>query len=277
MYDSYEALLADENVEVVALGGYYTQRGAMAVQALQAGKHVVADKPLCTDLETLAEIEKLAREKNKKVSCMFGMRYDAKALAVAELYKSGALGEVNNIVFGGQHPLQYGRRPGWYYEEGKHGGVINDIAIHAIDMLTFAFDFQEFDVLAARCWNKYADKEPQFQDSAQFMLKAPNGAGIMADVSYASPDGIEFNLPQYWQFTIWGTNGVLEYSHHRDIVFYQKGNMEPIAVAPIEPGKNFAEDFLAMVKGEETLLSMEEVFHSTRETLKIQVFADQHQ
>ena len=62
-YKTYDELLSDEKVEVVALGGCYGDRGQMAIDALKAGKHVIADKPLCTKLSELDEIERLAKMK----------------------------------------------------------------------------------------------------------------------------------------------------------------------------------------------------------------------
>ncbi|MBR4959417.1 MAG: Gfo/Idh/MocA family oxidoreductase [Clostridia bacterium] len=275
-YPTYEALLSDDTVEAVALGGCYAHRGAMAIEALKAGKHVLADKPLCTDLATLDEIERLAKTTGKKVSGMFTMRYEPKLRAVVKLVKSGALGEINNIYFGGQHPLQYGRRPMWYFEEGMHGGVINDIAIHGIDILSFAFGMDSFRVLSARCWNKYALEEVQFKDSAQFMLAADDGAGILSDVSYAVPDGVEFALPLYWQFNVWGTGGVLDFSiGKKDMLFWQKGMKEVQVLEEVQPEADYMTDFLRLVRDEENvILPMEEVFTATRNTLTIQKYAD---
>ncbi len=275
-YPTYEALLSDDRVDAVALGGCYAHRGTMAVQALRAGKHVLADKPLCTDLATLAEIRNAAKETGRKVSGMFTMRYEPKLRAVCELVKSGELGDVNNVTFGGQHPLQYGRRPMWYFEAGMHGGVINDIAIHGIDILSFAFGIKKFDILAARCWNKFADKEPAFLDSAQFMLAADSGAGILGDVSYAIPDGIEFALPMYWQFNVWGTGGVLDFAMgKRDVLFYKKGRKEAMVLKEIRPQADYMTDFLRLVEGDENvILPMEDVFTATENTLKIQKAAD---
>ena len=42
--------------DIVGIGDYYGRRGAIAIAALKAGKHVIADKPLCTSLEELAQI-----------------------------------------------------------------------------------------------------------------------------------------------------------------------------------------------------------------------------
>ena len=275
-YPTYEALLSDDTVEAVALGGCYAHRGAMAIQALRAGKHVLADKPLCTDLATLDEIEKLAKETGKKISGMFTMRYEPKLRAVVNLVQSGALGEIGNIYFGGQHPLQYGRRPMWYFEKGMHGGVINDIAIHGIDILSFAFGMNSFKVLSARCWNKYALAEKDFRDSAQFMLQAEDGAGILSDVSYAVPDGVEFALPLYWQFHVWGTGGVLDFSIGRkDMLFWQKGQKDAVVLDEIPPEADYMTDFLRLVQGEENvILPMHDVFAATRNTLTIQKYAD---
>lgn len=275
-YATLEELLADERVDAVALGGCYAERGAMAIKALKAGKHVIADKPLCTTLEELDEIERLAKANNLFVSCMYTMRFHPLVIAVKELVDNGVLGEINNVYFGGQHPLQYGRRPMWYFEEGKHGGVINDIAIHGIDILKFALNLEVDEVIGARCWNKYAKEAPNFKDSAQLMITATNGAGIIADVSYASPDGIEFGLPYYWDFTIWGTDGTLKFNVKDQVItYYVAGDKEPKFIEPKEPKCDYLTDFYNLTQGkDDIILPMEDTIASTRYTLMIQKEAD---
>jgi predicted dehydrogenase len=266
-YESYDALLADPAVEVVALGGCYGDRGGMAIRALQAGKHVIADKPLCTSLTELDTIEMLAKERGLLVSCMFTMRFEKKIRAVKALVESGALGEINNVYFGGQHPLQYGRRPMWYFEESKHGGVINDIAIHGIDVLAYALGLSMDKILAARCWNKFATAQPGFEDSAQLMLTAQNGAGILADVSYAIPDGVEFGLPWYWQFYVWGTRGTIRFSLNEErSCYYLAGQKEPILLEETEVQEDYLTDFY----WQSGALTMDAVLAATRTTLQIQ-------
>lgn len=275
-YTSFDELLRDPTVDVVALGGCYGDRGNMAIKALQSGKHVIADKPLCTALDELDEIERIAKERGCKVSCMFTMRFEKKINALKALVASGALGEINNVYFGGQHPLQYGRRPMWYFKEGKHGGVINDIAIHGIDVLSYALGLEARQILAARCWNKIADKQPEFKESAQLMLTAQNGAGILADVSYAIPDGIEFDLPYYWQFYIWGTKGTLRFSlNEKASYYYLSSQKEPFLLDEEEVKTDYLTDFYNLVSGcGGTVLPMEDVFRSTRTALEIQSKAE---
>lgn len=271
-YKTFDELLNDKNIDVVALGGYFGERGQMAIKALKAGKHVIADKPLCTSLKELKQIEKLAQKSGKKVSCMFTMRFDEpKILAAKKLYESGALGQINNVIFSGHHPLQYGRRPMWYFEKGKHGGVINDIAIHAIDVLSFAFGLEIETLNAARCWNAYAGEQENFKDSGQIMLTASNGAGIMGDVSYAIPDGVEFKYPNYWRFQIFGTNGVLDFSlGGGEGVYYLKGDDTPHTLDGADTN-NYLDDFYKYTNDEDNVILTEsEVFAATRTALQIQ-------
>lgn len=276
-YIDFQDLLSDETVDVVALGGCFADRGQMAIQTLKAGKHVIADKPLCTDLKELDEIEELAKEKKLIVSCMFTMRYEGNILAVRKLIKEGTLGKINNVYFGGQHPLMYDRRPGWYFEKGRYGGIINDIAIHGIDLLSYLFDLQPVHIDGVRCWNQFAKEHPEFMDSAQFMLTLNGNAGVIADVSYSIPDGIEFSLPYYWQFYVWGTEGTISFSYNTDeMLYYTKGQKEPLNLKADE-NMDYLNDFLKAVNGEKDLiLPMEEVFQSTRHTLLIQQKADTH-
>ncbi|MBQ3225546.1 MAG: Gfo/Idh/MocA family oxidoreductase [Clostridia bacterium] len=274
-YQSYDALLSDTQVEVVALGGAYGERGEMAKRALLAGKHVIADKPLCTKKAELDEIRAAAKKSGKCVSVMLTMRYEPKMIAAKKLFESGALGEINNVSFGGQHPLQYGRRPDWYFEKEMHGGLFNDIAIHGIDALSYAFDLTVEKVNAARLWNCFAKEETGFCDSGQLMLTAESGAGILADVSYAIPDGVEFALPYYWQFYIWGTKGVLSFAlNEKESTYYLVGDKEP-HILEEEPAPNYLDDFLRMVRGESgVILPMQEALSSTEKTLAIQELAE---
>ena len=167
----------------------------------------------------------------------------------------------------------YGRRPDWYFDGVSHGGVINDIAIHGVDLLSYLFNLKIEKINAARCWNAYATEERDFKDSAQLMLTAEGGAGVIADVSYAIPDGAGFGLPYYWQFYVWGEKGLISFSINTPALFYEKGKTAPEAIEDVKT-IDYLSDFLALTEGKDTLLSPEDVFASARLTLRIQDKAD---
>lgn len=276
-HERYEDLLADPTIDAVAIGDYFGIRGSRAIAALKAGKHVIADKPLCTSLEELDKIEKLSREKGLKVGCMLDLRLSAWVEPVRQFIFDGKLGEIHQIFFSAQHPLNWGTRPGWYFEAGKQGGTINDIGIHGIDMIPHITGLKFKKVTAARQWNAYAKLAPKFMDSAQFMYELDNGCGVMADVSYAAPSSMGFKLPQYWRFTIWGDKGVIECGNNTQpkCSVALAGAAAPIELElPEKDDRKILDFFLSDLAAAPTALNTATVIESARTALIIQAAAD---
>jgi predicted dehydrogenase len=271
-HKTYQDMLEDKNIDAIAIGNYYSARGKMAIDALKAGKHVIADKPLCISLDELDEIEKLSSEKSLSVGLMLDLRYNKNVLAAKKIIEDDIIGEVHNIQFGGQHPLSYGKRASWYFEKGKHGGVINDIAIHGVDLIKYLTGLELKQILAARCWNAYADKEPNFLDSGQFILELSNRAGVIADVSYSVPNSIGFALPYYWQFLIWGKKGMLAFNPGSDgVSLYRDGFKDVQHIEGIQTSENCLQDFIDDIANKkEIILDTKTVLESSRFTLQIQ-------
>jgi len=274
-YSTYAELLADKNVDIVAIGDYFGARGKLIIEALKAGKNVITDKPICTSIDELDEIERLVKETGLKVGCMLDLRHCKFADTLKKLYKNGSLGEINTISFTGQHPLNYGTRAGWYFEEGKHGGTINDISVHGIDLIAAVFGLRVKNVCSAREWNKYASKVPYFMDSAMFMVELDNGAHVMSDVTYAVPDGHGFALPQYWRFTIWGTKGMVEFNlYGDDMMVALKGDPVVKRILCEESTETNLKDFIRELAGEECEYNTEFTLRSARDVLTIQKAAE---
>ena len=274
-YESYEALLSDPQVEVVAVGDYYGIRGQRIIQALRAGKHVLSDKPICTSLKELEEIESLCQEKKWKLGCMLDLRYDPALRLARELIQSGDLGEIRTLSFTGQHPLSWGIRPMWYFEKGKHGGTFNDIAIHGLDAVQMITGLPYVRTHSARQWNAYAKRCPHFCDCAQFMGELSNGAGVIADVSYSAPNMAAFSLPSYWRFTFWGDKGWLECRLGEGAVTLALDtDVQPRVIqAPAIPD-DCINDLMKEIAGEHTLFGTQSVLHASRMALELQRTAD---
>ncbi len=286
-YPTFEDVLRDGRVDAICFGGCYGERGAEAIAALKAGKHVYADKPVCTSLSEIDEIERLSREKNLKVGCYLTMRFAAGIRNIREMIADGTLGEIGAVNVTGQHPLQYGTRPMWYFEDGKHGGTINDIAIHGIDLVRFVTGYGLKKVTGARTWNHFATEQPAFRDCGQFMIELENGAGASFDVSYAAPASCGFSLETYWRMTFWGTKGVAEFKlkgagkaaiDADDAALLQVALAGSDGFSPVEkiayPVTGLGE-FLKEIHGEtDLLINTAEVIRTSREVLTVQAAAD---
>ncbi|MBQ8953598.1 MAG: Gfo/Idh/MocA family oxidoreductase [Clostridia bacterium] len=270
-YAAYDDLLADPRVEAVAVGDYYGIRGQRVIRALEAGKNVIADKPLCASLDELDAIRRLALEKKLKVACMLDLRYDGAVRMARQLARSGRLGPVHAVNFTGQHPLDWGSRPMWYFEEGKHGGTINDIAIHGVDAARYVTGLELKRPVAARTWNAFARAAKDFRDCAQFMAEFDGGAGVTGDVSYSAQSGTAWKMPSYWRFNIWGEEAAVEFRYGGGhLLLAEKGRpIEEIACLPVE--ENWLTDF--MKPYDETALL--DVLASQEAALRIQKLADE--
>ena len=271
-YDSYEALLADPRVDAVAVGDYFGIRGERILRALAAGKPVIADKPLCTSPDEAEKILALACQKKLNVTCMLDLRYDPAVRMARALARSGRLGRVHAFNFTGQHPLNWGVRPGWYFEAGKHGGTINDIAIHGIDALRYITGLEMTRPVAARSWNAFAREAPLFRDCAQFLAEFEGGAGLTADVSYAAQSGTAWNMPSYWRFNIWGEDGALEFRvGDGRMLLAEKGKsaIETIECPPVD--ETWLTDFMKPFDE----AALRDTFASQEAVLRIQKLADE--
>lgn len=275
-YTSYEELLSDKNVGIVMICDYYGRRGKLTIEALRAGKHVLSDKPFCTSLEELDEIEKVSFEKGLHIGCLLTARYSAATSCAKKLLESGELGEVRSVNFTGQHPLMCEKRPGWYFEDGKHGGTITDIAIHGTDLLRYLMCSGVKDISGARTWNAFAKSATDFYDSAQFMVTLENGAGVIADVSYSSPDSFGYKMPTYWQFRIWCDGGMFEFCAESDTVTVYKNELtKPYTLSGEKPKTNCLTDLLAEIFGRQPeILTTNDILASMRDVLRIQRYAE---
>jgi predicted dehydrogenase len=130
-HTSGEALLADDEVDLVVVSTPPNTHADWVLRALEAGKHVVVEKPFCL---TVAEADRqiaAAAERQLSLSVYQNRRWDADYLALKKAVRAGRLGEVFHLetFLGGYgHPCNY-----WHSDERVSGGAIYDWGSHFLD------------------------------------------------------------------------------------------------------------------------------------------------
>ena len=269
---SFDTLLESVPCEVIAIGDYFAKRGSLALRALRAGRHVIADKPLCTDLGELDEMRRLAQAGGLRVGCMLDLRASRAIATVRGLIRDGRLGKITQVLFTGQHPLNRATRPAWYFEPGMHGGTINDIASHALDIIPWMTGSAFARVTAAREWQAFDVRSDSFRDAAQMMFELENGCGVMGDVSYSAPSSVGYSHPCYWRFTVWGTLGMVEFkasSTTIDAYFDGSAEVQHLPVVDVPP-QNYLDAFRDDLRGAATELDTACVLEGARNVLLLQ-------
>jgi predicted dehydrogenase len=151
VYESYEALLADERVDVVHLATPNHLHHPQAKRALEAGKHVVCEKPLAVSSDQSAELAELA-ERSGLVHCTnFNLRFYPLVLDARERVRAGEVGEVWNVH--GSYLQDWLALPtdwNWRLEPEKAGELraVGDIGSHWMDMTQFVTGSRIVEVFA---------------------------------------------------------------------------------------------------------------------------------
>ncbi len=277
-HERIDDVLANVDCDAIAIGDTFARRGEIAIRALEAGKHVIADKPLCTRLNELDRIERLTAEKRRAIGCLFDLRDTAVFRTMRRLISEGSIGEVHTVLFTAQHPLMLSTRPAWYFEAGQHGGTINDIAIHAIDLIPWMTGRRLMEVTAARAWNARLPQHPHFQDAGQLMLRLDNNGGVFGDVSYLSPDELGYGAPQYWRVTCHGSEGFVEAAYSSISVKLAGRGDTTVREVPLDPATpdGCLVAFMNEIDGriEPGALTAADVLRASRQTLMAQQAAD---
>lgn len=135
-YEDYRRLLDRSDVDVVVIATPHHTHAALAIEALQAGKHVLLEKPMaCSYAECIAVAEAV---RTAKGMFMLGLTHHfVRAMMRAkEVVESGALGPIVTGFCGfGQTWGQARGRPGFYRDRRKGGGVWLTLGVHFVDRL----------------------------------------------------------------------------------------------------------------------------------------------
>ena len=136
-----EAAVADD-VDLVVIASPNTSHYPLAVAALNAGKHVVIDKPFTTTLADARSLVALAKEKGLLLSVFHNRRWDSEILATKAVLESGALGKVTHYEC---HMDRYrpNVRQRWRENPGEGAGLWFDLGPHLIDATLYLFGLPE--------------------------------------------------------------------------------------------------------------------------------------
>jgi len=145
VYDSYEAMLADTDIDIVHLATPNLLHHPMAKAALIAGKHVVCEKPLAMTAMQSAELVQLAAEKRLVNVVNFNIRMYPMVQQARSLVQSGEIGDL--FILQGSYLQDWLLLPtdwNWRLEPQFSGEMraVADIGSHWLDLTTFITGLQ---------------------------------------------------------------------------------------------------------------------------------------
>ena len=127
---TYEALLADPEIDVIYNPLPNHLHAEWTIKAVEAGKHVLCEKPLALNVEEVDAIQAAARKHGRIVTEAFMYRHHPQTLKVQELVKSGSLGDLRLIR--GSYTYMLSREGDVRLEPAMGGGSIWDVGCYPI-------------------------------------------------------------------------------------------------------------------------------------------------
>ncbi|XRQ12261.1 Gfo/Idh/MocA family protein [Actinomadura welshii] len=153
------------------------------VAALDAGKDVVVEKPLCTTAEDCAAIAAAAERSTGRLIVTFNYRYAPRNSAVRRLIADGAIGEVTAVRLGWSldtiHGADYFRR--WHRDRANSGGLLVHKATHHFDLVNWWIDDAAASVFAQTSLRFYGAENARARGLGDRPARAHNAPELGTD------------------------------------------------------------------------------------------------
>ncbi|MDF1514381.1 MAG: Gfo/Idh/MocA family oxidoreductase [Anaerolineae bacterium] len=202
--DDLDALLADKRIELISLcSPHRRQQAQQAIQCLEAGKHVYAEKPCAMteqDLDAiLAAVENTGMEFHEMAGTAFTQPY----YKMRQLVQSGTIGSVVQVFAQKSYPY-HDRRP---QDEDRDGGLLLQAGVHALRFIEHVAGTRVQEISAIETQNGNPGKG-NLRMATSMMMRLENGGVASVICNYLNPPA----FPTWGNecLRIFGTQGFIE-------------------------------------------------------------------
>ena len=192
-YGSYEALLADPDIQIIYNPLPNNLHAEWTIKALQAGKHVLCEKPLALSLAEVDAMFAAAKSAERVLAEAFMYRHHPKILKLKELVDDGSIGQP--ILLRTSHSFVLPQQANIRWDPSLGGGALWDVGCYPVSLALYLFGAPQ----RLQAWQK----------------RAPSGVdGTLAATLYHNGERItqldcSFQIPFRSQAEVAGTEGVI--------------------------------------------------------------------
>lgn len=199
-YGSYEELLKDEEVDVVYISTINSLHYHYAYLALEAGHHVLCEKPFTLSVEESRELFSLARAKGRFIMEAEKVVFLPVMRELKRRIQEGKFGKITMADFSSSFDPGYNT---WFFDASKGGGPLYGNAIYSLQLLSYLFDCPAIEAKGL-CTKSPSGVEDQFAVSILMEngLLAANKTSTRAQTchtAYLYGEKGFAEIPSYWK------------------------------------------------------------------------------
>jgi predicted dehydrogenase len=240
---SYEAMLADPEIEAIINTTPNDVHLATTSAAAAAGKHVFLDKPIANTIADGRAITEACRKAGVVLALGYQRRRESQFRWIRQQIDAGLFGRLANAEANiSRDRLGKIDLTSWRYQAaGMPGGVMLQIGIHYIDVLEYLIG----PIHAVRGQSARLVLPGDNPDVASLILEHKNGALSTLNASYASAS-------EYYLMNIYGKDATAYYDLHNGLRLLKRGETAPVAIACARNDTlvEELEEFAAAVRGQ---------------------------
>lgn len=237
-YTDYKEMLANKEIDAVSVCLPTYLHAEAAIAALEAGKHVLCEKPMAVNAIEAQAMHNASVKAGKKLMISQNQRFGEDAQYLKKIVDTGVFGEIYFIRTGWRRPM--GGMPGpfgsrengavlnrnWFNEKDKGGGVLRDLGSHMIDLAMYLTGFPKLVEASANCYRKFypdgyvpGEYIVDSEDLAAGHIKFANGMSMQLEVSFGSQieDEVYFTEIYGTKAGVSRRNGMLKFFKTNDI------------------------------------------------------------
>lgn len=232
-YTNYKDLLKDKEIQAVSICTPNVFHAPMAIEALQAGKHVLCEKPMATTMADAKRMNEAASQSGRILMIGHNQRFVPSHQKARKMIEAGDLGKIYSFrtSFGHSGPESWsieGKESWFFKKEQAILGAMGDLGVHKADLLRFLLGEEMIEVGAFA--ETSAKEKANVEDTAVCILRTESGiiGTLAASWSYQKEDN---------STVIYGEKGVLRLEDDPSfsfIVQYHDGRKETHSLGSIQ-------------------------------------------
>ena len=224
-FTDHRALLAETQPDITVILTPHPFHAALAIDALNAGSHVLVEKPMAVQVAEADAMIEAATRNQRLLAVNFQQRFRPEVVAARQLITSGRLGEIQRVtqIEPWLRTVTYYKSAGWRGTwKGEGGGVLMNQAPHSLDLLCYLAGMPSRVV----AWNRTLRHQIQVEDTSMAMLEWANGA--LGNIFFSTAEAGTRRIEMV------GTRGILNISETGELRFqrYEPDLVEHINHSP---------------------------------------------